>query len=252
MLVQGDLTGTDRLAPRMRAAFPKVCVAKWLIDVGRQAGIPDDQLVHVPYGIQHDVFRLTAPIEGRPLQVSMLYHPHPHKGARFGIDALEEVKRRIPDLQAMVFGTKNPEPPVPKWITYVRSPDRQVLVRDIYNRSRVFLQASNREGFGFTPVEAMACGCALVTTANGGSDDYAIDGVTALVAQPRDVNGMANRIKQLLLDDDTRIRLAVDGNAHVKRLDWDASAQLLEAFLRDYQAEPGRFQQPPRQMVSQT
>jgi hypothetical protein len=97
-------------------------------------------------------------------------------------------------------------------------------------------------GFGFTPVEAMAGGCALVTTSNGGSDDYAFDDVTALVTQPRDVRAMADGIERLLVDDQTRVRLAVRGNEFVKRFDWDASARLLEAFLRRFKSDPRRYQ----------
>jgi len=244
MLVQGDLTGTGKLPQRMRAPFPKVCVARWLVAVGRQAGVPEPQLVHIPYGIRHDTYRLIAPIEDRPMQVSMLYHQHPKKGARYGLEALAEVKRRLPDLQAVLFGTKDPEQSVPSWITYLRSPERDVLVRDVYNRSSVFVQPSLREGFGFTPVEAMAGGCALVSTSNGGSDDYAFHGVTALVTAPRDAGAMAACIEQLLLDDQTRIRLAVAGSEYVSRFDWDVSAQQLETFLREYGSAPSRYQQP--------
>ena len=33
------------------------------------------------------------------------------------------------------------------------------------------------EGWGLPGTEAMACGCALVSTRNGGVDSYAIEGV---------------------------------------------------------------------------
>jgi glycosyltransferase involved in cell wall biosynthesis len=127
----------------------------------------------------------------------------------------------------------------------VKAPPREVLVRDIYNRSRVFVQPSLREGFGLTAVEAMAGGCALVSTSNGGSDDYAFHGDTALVTEPRDVGAMADSIERLLLDDKMRVRLAVRGNEYVQRLDWDASAKRFEALLHDYGADPVRYQQPP-------
>jgi glycosyltransferase involved in cell wall biosynthesis len=54
------------------------------------------------------------------------------------------------------------------------------------------------EGFGKTQVEVMAYGCALVTTANGGSGDFAFHGETALVSDPRDVDTIARHIATLL------------------------------------------------------
>src|SRR6185295_14141998 len=101
-----------------------------------------------------------------------------------------------------------------------------------YNRSRIFLCSSRVEGFGLPSIEAMACGAALVTTSNGGSDDYAIHGETALVCEPDDITGMADHIARLLRDDELRIRLARQGAEYVRRtFDWDVSAEKLETFL---------------------
>jgi glycosyltransferase involved in cell wall biosynthesis len=243
MFVQGDLTGTSRLALRMCAPFPKICVARWLVEVGRHAGVPDVQLLHLPCGIRHDVFRLTAPIGTRPPRVSMLWSEHPKKGSRLGLEALKRARRLVPELEAAVFAKTPPDEPMPEWVTFFENPARPVLVDDVYNRSRVFLQPSLREGFGLTAVEAMAGGCALVTTSNGGSDDYAQHGETALVTPPGDVEAMSDRVVQLLRDDELRVRLAEDGNRFVARFDWDASAAQLERFLRAYEEDPPRYQQ---------
>jgi glycosyltransferase involved in cell wall biosynthesis len=244
MLVQGDLTGTTKLPKRLLAPFPKICVARWLVAAGRELGVPEHQLVHIPCGIRHDLYRLVAPIADRPMRVAMLYSKVPKKGSQYGIAALAEVRRRLPEANAVVFGTRDPDEPMPPWISYVRSPPRDALVRDIYNGSRVFVQPSIREGFGLTAVEAMAGGCALVTTANGGSDDYAFHMDTALVTEPRDVGAMADCIEQLLVDDETRMGIAVRGNEYVKRLDWNVSAELLETFLQRYGSDPAFYQQP--------
>ena len=92
----------------------------------------------------------------------------------------------------------------------------------------------------------MACGCALVTTDNGGSRDYAVDGETALVVPPGDAAGLAAAAERLLRDDAARARLAGAGAELVRRrFDWDNTAALLEPHLEAYVADPGRYQQPP-------
>jgi L-malate glycosyltransferase len=245
IFVQGKkMIGVEAQERRMRMSYPKVCVARWLVDFAKRIGIPQHQLVHIPYGLNHGKYRVVAPIERRPMQVSMLYHRHKAKGTKFGLEALTEAHHRVPGFRAVVFGAKPPMHDFPSWVTYLRSPDQQVLVNDVYNQSRVFVLPSLVEGFGFPSVEAMACGCALVTTYNGGSGDYAIDGETALVSQPRDVKTMAEQIESLLLDDDLRLRLARAGNAYSKRFDWDKSARKLESFLHEYGDHPERYQQP--------
>jgi glycosyltransferase involved in cell wall biosynthesis len=230
------------LAPHIEAAAirtpcPKLCVAHWMIDSLRKEGIPEEQLTFVPYGLDHAAYRLTRPIEDRPPQVTMLYNPHPVKGAQFGLDAIAEVRRRRPDVGAVVFGNREPLVEMPPGVAYVQSPPREVLVDVIYNRSSVFVCSSLREGFGLCAIEAMAGGCALVTTANGGSEEYAIPGETGLVCAPRDVTGMADRIERLLGDDALRVRVASAGRALVQeRYDWDRSARELEQYLDGYAA----------------
>jgi glycosyltransferase involved in cell wall biosynthesis len=242
MFVQGAILGLGQQEARMLSPCPKICIASWLVEVGRQAGVPEAQLVHVPYGLKHHKYRLLSPVDDRPPQVSMLYHRHPSKGAAQGFKALAEVKEKVPELQAVVFGASDPVDPIPPWMSYLKSPDQDVLVGEVYNRSRVFLCSSVVEGFGFSCIEAMACGAALVTTSNGGSDDYAIDGETALVCEADDVTAMASRVESLLRDDEQRTRLATLGGEYVRKtFDWDASAEKLETFLNAYAADPDRY-----------
>jgi glycosyltransferase involved in cell wall biosynthesis len=229
---------------RLREPCPKVCIARWLVDVARRFGAPEHQLVHIPYGLDHEKYRLVSPIEGRPPQVSMCYSRHYTKNLKHGFKALAEAKRRLPDLHALVFGATDPQTAIPPWMTYLNSPDQDIIVNEIYNRSQVFINSSILEGFGLPSIEAMACGSALVTTDNGGSSDYAIHGETALVSEPADIITMADHIETLLTDDEYRLRLAARGKEYVKRFDWDASAEALEAFLETYRADPERYRQP--------
>ena len=225
--------------PTFTAPCPKVCVARWLVDVAKEDfGVPDEELFHLPLGLRHDVFRLLRPIEDRPPQVSFCYHPHIQKGSRLAVRVLERVRARVPGVEVVAFGSGVPEIELPTWMTYERNPPRKRLVEDIYNRSRVFINTSHREGFGLPPIEAMACGAALAICDNGGSRDYAIDGETALVSEPGDDEAMADHVVRLLADDAARRRIAEAGRQYVQRFTWSHSADVLEEILAAYVADP--------------
>jgi glycosyltransferase involved in cell wall biosynthesis len=214
---------------------PKVCVSKWLMDLGQAKGVPTEQLVHVTNGLRHDKYRLVSPIETRSLVISTAYHDHPQKGADDSLAVLTEVRRHVPEMEAIVFSQVPPRQETAPWMTVVTDPPQDFIVNEIYNRSRVFLCASRYEGFGFPSAEAMACGAALVTTANGGAAEYAFHRETALVNAPGDVRGLASSVLRLLRLDEQRIRLARNGMEFVRtHLDWDAGARKLEAFLTEY------------------
>jgi glycosyltransferase involved in cell wall biosynthesis len=229
----------------LRTPCLKVCVASWLMNVGTEYGVPPEQLVHVPMGLDHDRFRITTPLDARPLQIGMLYNPHPAKGWMPGMQVLRRVHARFPEMRALVFGSQPPDEALPSWITFVSDPGPEALVEDVYNQCRVFVQPSWYEGFGFTAVEAMACGCALVSTDNGGSADYALPGETALVAPPGDIEQLTDHVETMLRDDAERLRLAAAGVEHVQQFRWDRAAELLEGHLERYIADPAAYQLAP-------
>jgi glycosyltransferase involved in cell wall biosynthesis len=221
---------------------PKVCVSKWLYDLGIAKGIPAEQLVHVRNGLRHDKYRVVSPIETRSLVVSTTYHDHPQKGADDSLAVLTEVRRHVPEMEAIILSQVPPRHETAPWMTVVTDPPQEFIVNEIYNRSRIFLCASRNEGFGFPSAEAMACGAALVTTANGGSAEYAFHRATALVCAPGDIKKLASSILRLLRVDEQRIRLARNGAEFVRtHLDWDAGARKLEAFLTEYAAHSDRY-----------
>ena len=228
-------------ARALQTPCPKICIATWMRDALRDDGAVG-RLTYIPYGLDRSAFRLVNPIAGRPAQISMLYNGHPAKGARYGLAAIAEAQRRLPGTRAVVFGNQPPVDEIPAGIDYVQSPSRRTLVEEIYNASRVFVCSSVIEGFGLCAIEAMAGGCALVTTANGGSADYAIAGENALVCAPRDVDGLADRIERLLRDDDLRVRLATRGPRARAAFRLGRDARRLEEFLEQYALDPVGFQ----------
>lgn len=246
VFVQGHLMMARQIErSAFRARCPKICIASWLADVlVDEYGVPPEQVLHVPLGIDHGLFTVTTPIEHRPVDIALLHHLHPAKGWEVGRDAVAAVRRHRPDLRVDVFGIVDPPERIPSWMRFHLNLDRPALARRI-GQARVFVQPSWYEGFGFTAVEAMACGCALVSTDNGGSRDYALDGATALVVEPGNDAAMADAIEALLADDERRLALARSGTEHVRRFDWDRGAEQLEAALLAYVAAPARFQGSP-------
>jgi glycosyltransferase involved in cell wall biosynthesis len=196
-------------------------------------------------GLDHELFSARTPAADRAFDVAMLHNVHPTKAWNVGFAALREAKRRVPDLRAVVFGVDRTGEVLDDWIDFRLSPDQPTLAREVYNATRVFVQSSKHEGFGFTAVEAMACGAALVTTDNGGSRDYAVHGETAWVVPPGDHQGLADGIEALVTDERRRSRLAAAGERAVRRFDWAEGAATLEAHLERYVADPAAFQHPP-------
>lgn len=209
----------------------KIVVSRWLErrahDLGEGA-----RTVRIPPGLDGDQFRVHCPAETRQRpRVGMLAHPLAIKGTSDGVAALTRVRQEIPALEAVLFGTTPRPADLPDWIEYQQSPAPSALV-DLYNSCQVFLHPSHLEGWGLPAVEAMACGCALVAAHNEGVDDFAEDGVTALVVPIRAPEQLAEAVKRLLTNDSLRYKLAAAGRERVAQFDWSAAVDLMEETLR--------------------
>jgi glycosyltransferase involved in cell wall biosynthesis len=86
------------------------------------------------------------------------------------------------------------------------------------------------EPFGIVPVEAMACGKAVVVSAVGGHLDTVQDGITGRLVPPRDRAALTGALTQLLAEPGLRRKLGTAGAARAAdRYSWDTIAAETEA-----------------------
>lgn len=74
-----------------------------------------------------------------------------------------------------------------------------------------------REGFFRPPLEAMACGCAVVCSDALGNREHCLPGVTCLQPRHGDAAEHAAAVLRLLADDELRERLRREGRARARR-----------------------------------
>jgi L-malate glycosyltransferase len=211
-----------------RMAARKVVIAPWLYERALQMGVDPGEIALVPVAIDHARFRLRQPIDARPARVAMLYHPDPRKRTAVGIDALELARSLHPGLSAVMFGTGRRPRSLPAWIEYQRAP---ADLPGTFNGAAVYMCPSASEGWHLPPAEAMACGCALVTTDIPGVGDYARHDDTARLVPVDDARMLANEVVDLLAHPQERLRLAAAGLCEVAPYTWDRSVRELEAWL---------------------
>ena len=100
----------------------------------------------------------------------------------------------------------------------------------IYNLSSVLVFPSLYEGFGWPPLEAMACGTPVVCSDRGSLKE--ILGDSAIFVEPYDQEGIAAAISILISDPEIRQHKIKQGFENIKRFDWKKMA---EAVFKVYQ-----------------
>ena len=93
----------------------------------------------------------------------------------------------------------------------------------LYNTAEIFIFPSLYEGFGFPPLEAMACGCPVISS-NATSLPEVL-GSAGILVDPLDAEGIALNIENILSDQDLKNNLIEKGLNHVKNFSWDKAAE---------------------------
>ena len=90
--------------------------------------------------------------------------------------------------------------------------------------ARALVYPSLYEGFGLPPLEAMACGAPVITSAVASLPE--VVGDAALLVDPLDVAGLASTIKNLWHDAALRSDLRARGLARAQTFTWEATARM--------------------------
>lgn len=108
------------------------------------------------------------------------------------------------------------------WIAVRRDVAEEDLV-ELYGRALALVYPSFGEGFGLPVLEAMACGCPVVTSDRSSLPE--VGGDAALYASPEDPAAIADRLLRLLRDPALAGALAARGTARAASFTWRRTAE---------------------------
>jgi glycosyltransferase involved in cell wall biosynthesis len=96
-------------------------------------------------------------------------------------------------------------------------------LRALYSGTRVCVCPSLYEGFGFTVLEAMACGTPVVCSSSTSLPEVA--GKAALYFDPHKPEEMASQLVRAFIEDGVRASLIADGRSNLQRFSWAETAR---------------------------
>ncbi len=106
-----------------------------------------------------------------------------------------------------------------KFLGYVSAADKPAL----YNLAGVFAFVSFYEGFGFPPLEAMACGVPVVASFTSSMPE--VIGEAGVLVDPYNAADIGEVLAQVLLDENLAQDLRARGLAQAKKFSWRQTAE---------------------------
>jgi len=181
--------------------------------------------LRVKYGLPHNYFLCVGPIE-------------PRKNIENFLAAYSKIiKPKMPEHKIVLVGRKN---------AYIEEIiNRHNLSEDviitgvvgqndivgIYNLAAVLVHPSLYEGFGMQVLEAMTCGCPVVTSDSSSLPELAGD--ACLLVNPHSIEEIADAVYRIVSDEKLRTFLSDKGLKRAKNFKWeDTARQTLEIYRK--------------------
>jgi len=166
----------------------------------------------------------------------------PRKNLSTLIKAVAELKKEIPNIRLVKIGDILYEKERQKILSLIRelNLEQNILLAgyvnvdlgDYYNLADVFVFPSLMEGFGLPLLEAMACGCPVITSRRSAMPEIGRDAVM-YVDNPLDHKEFAYKIKQVLNNDNLRKTMIKKGLQLSKEFRWyDNARSIYNLFMK--------------------
>ena len=161
--------------------------------------------------------------------IGLIFRDTAYKGPEVAKKIIKDARLRFPDLAWHMFGTSR-RPRDFKPDEYCQFPSI-TKARDIYNSCKIWLVTSRDEGFCLPILEAMACGCAVITSDHLVASDLIENGVNGFIVPYGDTEAYIRKIEFLLRNESKRQELVKQGFETVQKFTWERAVAKMEAVL---------------------
>ena len=164
----------------------------------------------VAMAIDLSLYRLLNPIDSRiPGNIIFITRTGEQKDPATAIAAMNKIHAANIDANISAYGNLNKND-LPDFVDYHPNPsDKEVVA--LLNSNSIFVTTSVLEGYPLPPLEAMACGCAVISTDSVGVREYLSNGVNGILCPVRNPDLIAESVLQLVSEDRRRMEIARKG-----------------------------------------
>jgi|SRR3989344_228105 len=225
----------DRLANNIHnesyyLPLEKITVSSWLKDIINEKLKTNIKYV-ITAGVDKDFF-YPRPKNNKKLRIISLGRRVEWKGFGELEQAMRELFKERADFEWIVFSSHDtPRLKLDAPFTLVKSPYGEQLGA-LYASCDIAVNPSYHEGFAQPALEAMASGCAVITTEIGAEDFARPD--NSLIIRAKDYLPIKQSILKLLDNPDWRKQLSQQGCETAKNFYWDRIIDKWENLFKKY------------------
>ncbi|MEM5793039.1 MAG: glycosyltransferase family 4 protein [Candidatus Aenigmatarchaeota archaeon] len=196
-------------------------------NIGLKIGIDEKRIHMVQPGIDWEKYQMKIKKEPFVLFVGSFNMDKPQTKIK-GLNYLLNVARKLPYINFLIVGggreIDKMKMHFEKNIIFTGPLVGKTLI-EIYNRALIFCLPSLTEGFGISLLEAMASGCATISTVDIGQEGPKI--------QPKDTDQLIRSIKYLIENENVAKEIGNKNRKIARKFTWE---RFIENYLKIYES----------------
>ena len=211
-------------------------------EICRATGVPEDKISVTPLGYDVEHFypsELKQRLHHRPYLLN-IGQAYPHKNLERLIHAFHIIACQYEYVDLLLLGKSHPsETPRLQRLTSELGLSARVIFKSYvpyadlpnwYRGALAFVYPSLWEGFGLPILEAMACGCPVITSSGSGTEEAA--GEAAVLLDPLNLQELTNAIREAI-EERTLLRnqRSLRGILHAQNFSWKITQELTTKAL---------------------
>ena len=201
------------------------------------------KIIYLSHNLENNKF-IKNNIEKKNSHILFVGNIKPHKNLRRLVEAYKilNTKYKI-SLQLIIVGdSENFISGIPgfkeeitnsywnKMVKFTGKISDEELI-EYYQNATLLVLPSLYEGFGLPPLEAMACGCPVVVSNAASLTEICDD--AALYCDPYNIEDIAKKMNEIIVDSELRDRLIEKGFKQVKKFNWRKTATTFVETLEE-------------------
>lgn len=196
--------------------------------------VTSQKIIVTPEAVDDKFSQIKSIKKVDPPYIFYVGNAHPHKNVEGLIRTFGELRRKYPNLSLVLSGNdhyfwqKVKSEFKQEGVIFTGHISDEELV-SLYKNAKCFVMPSLEEGFGIPLLEAMACGCPVVSSYAGSLPE--VGGDACLYFNPKESSDMVKKISQVLDNEELRQQLTQKGLNRYKQFSWQKLAkETLEVY----------------------
>ena len=192
-------------------------------EISKYLNLNSDSVTPIFHGVDLDLFKQEVVSSDRRPYLLHVSQYQPKKN----VDRIIEAYARLDVVNKPSLVLVAPQYPdvtcLPDGVELIREPQSHIELVRLYSGATAFVFPSLHETFGMPIVEAMACGCPVVTSNVTACPEVAGD--AAILVNPRSVDEIAAAMEELISNEALRNDLRQKGLERAQQFTWKRSAE---------------------------